>query len=137
MTTLDGKSFALNGSGAAQATVLVFLSPWCESYLATTRPAISASCRRTREQVSELSKDPHVRFIGIASGLWANSDELREYQTKNEVHIPLTLDESGALFRTFRVTDVPTVLIADANGKLTRRVNTDDPQGLRKAIVGL
>ena len=137
VTTLDGKSFALNGSGAAQATVLVFLSPWCESYLATTRPAISARCRRTREQVSELSKDPHLRWIGIASGLWANSDELREYQTKNAVHIPLTLDESGALFRTFRVTDVPTVLIADANGKVSRRVDTDDPEGLRKAIVGL
>jgi thiol-disulfide isomerase/thioredoxin len=137
VTTLDGKSFALKDGSAAHPTVLVFLSPWCESYLATTRPAISASCRRTREQVSELSTNQHVRWIGIASGLWATPDELREYQSKNEVRIPLTLDESGALFRTFRVTDVPTVLIADASGKITQRVNTDDPQGLRKAIVGL
>jgi thiol-disulfide isomerase/thioredoxin len=137
VTTLDGKSFALRSSGDAHPTVLVFLSPWCESYLATTRPAISASCRRTRLQVSELSKDQHVRWIGIASGLWATPDELREYQTENKVRIPLTLDESGTLFRTFRVTDVPTVLIADANGKITQRVNPDDPEGLRKAIVGL
>ena len=137
VATLDGKSFALKDSGAAHPTVLVFLSPWCESYLATTRPAISASCRRTRLQVGELSKDQHVRWLGIASGLWATPDELREYQTENKVHIPLTLDESGALFRTFRVTDVPTVLIVDANGKITQRVNTDDPEGLRKAIVGL
>jgi ribosomal protein L7Ae-like RNA K-turn-binding protein len=37
--TLDGKSFQFQNHGEAQPTVLVFLSPWCESYLATTRPA--------------------------------------------------------------------------------------------------
>jgi thiol-disulfide isomerase/thioredoxin len=137
LATLDGKSFALKDSGMPKPTVIVFLSPWCESYLATTRPAISASCRRTREQVGALSADQHVRWIGIASGLWANVDELREYQANNKVQIPLTLDESGSLFRSFRVTEVPTVLIADANGKLKERVNTDDPDALRKAIVGL
>jgi len=137
LPTLDGKPFALKGDGADKATVIVFLSPWCESYLATTRPAISASCRHAREQVGSLSGDPHVRWIGIASGLWANADELREYQATNKVRIPLTLDESGSLFRAFRVTDVPTVLIADANGKIKQRVNMDDPDGLRKALVGL
>jgi thiol-disulfide isomerase/thioredoxin len=137
LPTLDGKSFALKGDRADKATVVVFLSPWCESYLATTRPAISASCRHAREQVAALSGDPHVRWIGIASGLWANADELREYQATNKVQIPLTLDESGSLFRAFRVTDVPTVLIADANGKIKQRVNMDDPDGLRKALVGL
>jgi thiol-disulfide isomerase/thioredoxin len=134
---LDGKSFALKAGGATRPTVLVFLSPWCESYLATTRPAISANCRRAREQVSELSGNKHLRWIGIASGLWANADDLREYQLKNKIPIPLTLDESGNLFRSFRVTDVPTVLIADSSGKVIRRVNGDDPDGLRKAIVGL
>ena len=137
LETLDGTSFALKDSGAAKPTVIVFLSPWCESYLATTRPAISASCRRTREQVAALATDRRVRWIGIASGLWANADELRKYQSENQVQIPLTLDESGNLFRTFRVTDVPTVLIADANGKVKQRVNTDDPDGLRKAISSL
>jgi len=29
------------------------------------------------------------------------------------------------------------VLIADSNGKVIQRVNSDDPDGLRKAIVGL
>jgi thiol-disulfide isomerase/thioredoxin len=137
LTTLDGKSFALQGSGAARPTVLVFLSPWCESYLATTRPAISSSCRRAREQVGELSGNQRLRWIGIASGLWASPDDLREYQTQNKIRIPLTLDESGKLFRTFRVTEVPTVLIADSSGKVIQRVNSDDPDGLRKAIVGL
>jgi thiol-disulfide isomerase/thioredoxin len=137
LATLDGKPFALKDPGAAKPTVIVFLSPWCESYLATTRPALSASCRSARDQVAALATDQRVRFIGIASGLWANTDELRKYQSENKVQIPLTLDESGSLFRTFRVTDVPTVLIADANGKVKERVNTDDPDALRKAISSL
>jgi thiol-disulfide isomerase/thioredoxin len=137
VTTLDGKPFAFRTLATSGPTVLVFLSPWCESYLATTRPAISASCRRTREQVSALAQDQRVRWIGIASGLWASTDDLRKYRDDYKVHIPLTLDESGALFRTFRVADVPTVLIADAQGKLVRRVVPDDPEGLRKALAGL
>jgi thiol-disulfide isomerase/thioredoxin len=137
MTTLDGHIFPLHVAGTPRPTVLVFLSPWCESYLATTRPAISASCRRTREQVSELAQDHHVRWLGIASGLWATPEDLRKYRADFRVLIPLTLDESGALFRTFRVTDVPTVLIADAQGKLVQRLTLEAPGALRKAIEGL
>jgi len=117
--------------------VLVFLSPWCESYLATTRPAISASCRRTREQVDRLAQDPRVRWIGIASGLWASAEDLRKYRDEHKIGIPLTLDESGALFRVFRVVDVPTVLISDAHGNLIRRIEPDDRESLSKAIESL
>lgn len=137
VTTLDGKPFAFRTPATPRPTVLVFLSPWCESYLATTRPAISASCRRTREQVSALAQNQHLRWIGIASGLWASEEDLRKYRDDYKVHIPLTLDESGTLFRAFRVTDVPTVLIADAQGRIVRRMVPDDPEGLRKAIDGL
>jgi thiol-disulfide isomerase/thioredoxin len=137
LTTLDEKSFAFRTPAPSRPTVLVFLSPWCESYLATTRPAISASCRLTREQVDELAQDQRVRWIGIASGLWANADDLRKYRDDYKIGIPLTLDESGALFRAFRVADVPTVLIADAQGKLIRRIVPDDRESLRKAIDSL
>jgi hypothetical protein len=134
VTTLDGKTFALRTSSTPQPTVLVFISPWCESYLATTRPAISASCRRTREQIGQLAQDRRVRWIGIASGLWAAEEDLRKYRDDYKIGIPLTLDGSGALFRAFRVTDVPTVLIADAQGKLIRRLVPDDGESLRRAI---
>jgi peroxiredoxin len=134
VTTLDGRSFPFRDHRTSRPTVLVFLSPWCESYLATTRPAISANCRRTREQVGELARDQRVRWLGIASGLWATPEDLRKYQIEYKIHIPLTLDESGALFRAFRVSEVPTVLVADAKGRVLQRVNAEDPQGLRKAI---
>jgi thiol-disulfide isomerase/thioredoxin len=137
VTTLDGKPFVLRAPATPRPTVLVFLSPWCESYLATTRPAISASCRRTREQVSALAENQQVRWVGIASGLWASEEDLRKYRDDYKIRIPLTLDGSGTLFRAFRVTDVPTVLVADAKGKLIRRMVPDDPESLRKAIDGL
>jgi thiol-disulfide isomerase/thioredoxin len=137
VATLDEKPFVFRTPATPRPTVLVFLSPWCESYLATTRPAISASCRRTREQVGELAQDQRVRWIGIASGLWASADDLRKYRDDYKIGIPLTLDESGALFRVFRVADVPTVLIADAQGKLIRRMVPDDRESLRQAIENL
>jgi thiol-disulfide isomerase/thioredoxin len=139
--TLDGRRFELQPGAAAQkATVLVFLSPWCESYLATTRPDVAVNCRKAREQFSALAGDPRVRWLGIASGLWANTADLEQYSTGNKVTIPLTLDSSGELFRTFRVNDVPTVLIADASGRVVRRIEGDAAQNdaaLRTAVDGL
>jgi thiol-disulfide isomerase/thioredoxin len=154
LRTLDGQRFELqhgelpqgelahrelpHGAPQRKLTVLVFLSPWCESYLATTRPEVSATCRSAREQVSALSGDPQLRWLGIASGLWANSEDLRQYRAKYQVTIPLTLDASGEVFRTFRVNDVPTVLIADAGGRVLRRIEgsaTEDAAALRTAVA--
>lgn len=141
LRTLDGQRFELRPKlGQRPVTALVFLSPWCESYLATTRPEVSASCRRTREQISALASDSRIRFIGIASGLWADRADLRKYRAQYQVSIPLALDESGAEFRAFRVNNVPTILVADADGRIVRRIEggaSSDAATLGKAIEGL
>jgi thiol-disulfide isomerase/thioredoxin len=141
LRTIDGRRFALqHGDAPHRSTVLVFLSPWCESYLATTRPEVSARCRSIRMQFSALAADTRVRWLGIASGLWADSGDLRRYQSQNAVAIPLTLDASGEVFRAFRVNDVPTVLVANAEGRIVRRIDgspTLDAGALRAAIDGL
>ena len=141
LRTLDGRRFEFqHGAAQQKLTVLVFLSPWCESYLATTRPQVSATCRSAREQFSALAADPRLRWLGIASGLWANAEDLRKYRSEYKVTIPLTLDASGEVFRAFRVNDVPTVLIADAGGRLVRRIEggaTENAAALRTAIDGL
>jgi thiol-disulfide isomerase/thioredoxin len=140
LRTIDGRHFPLRLANASQPyTVLVFLSPWCESYLATSRPIVAENCRSMRAQVSELSGDPRIRWLGVASGLWADAEDLRKYRRKNGLTIPLTLDESGAIFREFRVNEVPTVLIADDQGKLIRRIESDaasNPKTLRDALAG-
>jgi thiol-disulfide isomerase/thioredoxin len=138
LRTIDGRHFLLRGTGSARPiTALVFLSPWCESYLATSRPSVAENCRNMRSQVSELAADPRVRWLGVASGLWADTNDLRKYRQQYNLTIPLTLDASGAVFREFRVNDVPTVLVADDHGKLLQRIEADaaaNPKALRDAL---
>jgi thiol-disulfide isomerase/thioredoxin len=122
VTTLDDRQFQLRPAAPKQRTVLVFLSPWCESYLATSRPGLAADCRDVREKVDALAGKMSARWLGIASGLWASRGELAAYRDKHKVSIALTLDDSGSLFRKFRVMSVPTVLIADENGKIVQRL---------------
>ncbi|MFC5742680.1 TlpA family protein disulfide reductase [Dyella tabacisoli] len=124
--TLDGSVFKAQDTAVKGPTVLVFLSPWCESYLADSRPKVAASCRAVREQVTKLSRAGHTRWLGIASGLWASKDDLSGYRKEHQLSMPLTLDESGALFRQFRVMHVPTLLVVDAQGKIVRRIEGVD-----------
>jgi thiol-disulfide isomerase/thioredoxin len=121
---------AANGAqfGNKGPVVLVFLSPWCESYLETSRAVMSARCRQVREQVEELSQQhPDARWLGVASGLWSSPEELSEYAAKYKVKIPLTLDASGSLFNSFHVRTVPTVIAIDGGGRIQRRIEGSDP----------
>jgi peroxiredoxin len=135
--TLDGRTFRFQQQGLKGPTVLVFLSPWCESYLATTRPEVSANCRAAREQVSALSRNPDVRWLGVASGLWVTPEDLLEYQKKYQIGIPLSLDESGELFREFGVNNTPIMIVADAKGNIIQRIETDKSQTLPQVLHGL
>ena len=132
--TLDGRIFHFQQQGLKGPTVFVFLSPWCESYLATTRPEVSANCRAAREQVSALSHSTDVRWLGVASGLWATQEDLLDYQKKYQIGIPLSLDESGVLFREFGVNNTPTMIVADAKGNITHRIETDKAQTLPQVL---
>ena len=135
--TLNGHLFPLRMPGQSRAIVLVFLSPWCESYLATTRPTVSANCRIARQQVAALVHTQRLRWLGVASGLWATAEDLQAYRSKYRVNIPLTLDESGAWFREFRVANTPTVIIADAHGMIVRRVDSGEVATLKEALSSL
>jgi peroxiredoxin len=135
--TIDGRRFHFLDAHDSRHTVLVFLSPWCESYLETTRPAASANCRRMREEVTAVAGEGSARWLGVASGLWATPPDLREYRLKYHVNIPLALDESGALFRAFNVNEVPVALVADGSGRIVRRIEAADlaaPSALKSAI---
>lgn len=135
--TLDGQAFHFREQGFKDPTVFVFLSPWCESYLATSRPEVSAGCRAAREQVSALYRNAGVRWLGVASGLWVTPGDLREYQQKYQINIPFTLDESGALFREFSVSNTPTIIVADAQGNIIHRMEAGQVQTLPEALQGL
>jgi peroxiredoxin len=124
--TLDGRTFHARDADR-RPTALVFLSPWCESYFAQSRPAVSAECRQVREQVAALaSREDGVRWLGVASRLWTTPDELRTYDAELSPRIPLMLDESGEWFRAFDVMHTPTIVIADGDGTIVERVRGFD-----------
>ncbi|MGH9379800.1 MAG: TlpA family protein disulfide reductase [Thermoanaerobaculia bacterium] len=125
--TIDGRTFGARDAADRRPTVLVFLSPWCESYLAKSRPTLAKSCRQVRKQVAALaSRGDGVRWLGVASGLWSTPGELRKYDQEYEPRIPLTMDESGEWFRGFDVARTPTIVIADAGGKIVQRIEGFD-----------
>jgi len=133
---MDGSMIPAADPSGKQRTLLVFLSPWCESYLAKSRPQRSQECRKARlatEQLAQSERD--VRVLGIASGLWAEAADLVEYRKENRISIPLALDETGDLFRRFGVTEVPVFIVVDASGHISARIDrvTD---GLQTAVRG-
>jgi thiol-disulfide isomerase/thioredoxin len=125
--SIGGKELALDAA-TEHGTVIVFMIPWCESYLATTRPEQATACREVREQVEAL-KQQHsdLRWLGVASGIWTLPPDLADYAEDNNVTLPLALDADGSLFRTFGVRRVPTVIVADANGRIVKRIEGHDP----------
>jgi thiol-disulfide isomerase/thioredoxin len=137
VSTIDGGTFRVGATD--RTTVLAFLSPWCESYLESSRPQLSADCRAAREASQAHAADPALRWLGVASGLWASPQDLTSYRDQFHVTIPLTLDESGTLFREFRVMTVPTLVLIDGNGRIVRRVvgaAAGSPEALRLQPAG-
>ncbi len=121
--TTSGESLPLRDPAGSRSTVVMFLSPWCESYLAESRPARAAQCRSAREQSEALAKTSTARWIGISSGLWSTNEELIKYRDVQHIAIPLSIDETGATFRAFGVKEVPTFLVIDPKGRLSRRID--------------
>lgn len=129
LRTLEGFEVALADPTHRRDTVLVFLSPWCESYFAVTRPASARRCRRVRELMVGHGRERRVRWLGIASGLWATQDDLRDYRDAWRVPVPLTLDADDSLFRRFGVRSLPAVVVLGADGRVARRMEGETLDG--------
>lgn len=125
MKTLEGIAVPLADPQRKRTTVLAFLSPWCESYFAKTRPQSSKQCIALREQLVAHGRNPEVRWIGIASGLWASEKDLRDYRNEHRIPVPLALDHDDALFRRFGIRKVPAVVLVGAGGRVERRIEPD------------
>ena len=125
VTTLDGKTFDLGVSPGGKPRILVFMSPWCEGYLAQSQPITGAECRSAREQSEKLHAHSEAQWLGIASGLWSDNAGLSSYRNTNKVTLPLALDTSGDVFRRYGVKRIPTVILVDADGKEVQRLTGD------------
>ena len=134
VTTLDGAAMPLATPGKPRA--LIFTAPWCESYLAQSRPEVSQACRRVRLEAERLAKKDNVEWLSISSGLWASEQDLLDYRKTNGVAMPLALDANGILFRTFNITQIPTVVLLDADNRIVQILGPKDGE-LEKAVQTL
>lgn len=130
-TTLAGDEVTL-GAGD-QPKALLFFAPWCESYLAESRPAMAANCARARKQVETLAKNSDYEWYGISSNLWVNRDEVKAYRQETNTRLPLAYDGNGELFRAFSVRDIPTVILIDKAGTV-KKIIGPDTQDIATAI---
>ena len=124
--TNSGARVVLGRGHAGRLQGVVFFSTWCESYLATSRPATAQACRRVREQTDQLAAKGSVHWIGIAGGPWSTAADLADYQATTKTKIPLALDTSGKLFRSFGVREIPTIALIDGSGRLVRLIGPKD-----------
>ena len=119
LKTLAGETLAL-GDGK-RPTVIFLFSPWCETYLQTSRPEMAKACLDAREQASRLARAPGARWVGAAAGLWATRQDLAAYQREHPMPMPVALDETGGFFRSFGVADVPAFVVLDPRGRVVAR----------------
>jgi peroxiredoxin len=134
LVDIDGQTLSALDAVQRRPLALFFLSPWCESYFEQSRPARAGACRSMRTQIEALAADPGVRWVGVASGLWATREEVVEYRDRYKIRFPLVLDDSGALFRSFKVNEVPVVLILGADARIERRIE-EPASDLRAALL--
>lgn len=123
----------LTVSDGAHPSVLFFFSPWCETYLKSSRPTMAQACLNAREQVQQLSHGSDLRWLGVAAGLWASSQDLAKYQHDHSLQMPLALDETGGFFRAYKVVDVPTFVVLDGRGRVIGR--TQDANEARRVAM--
>ena len=105
---------------------LLFTAVWCESYLKSTEPETVEGCRRTREQIDELSETHSIDWLGVVAHLWTTPSSLAAYQARIQPRIPMAVDSEGAAFRLFGIRRLPAVALIGADGRLVRVVGPDD-----------
>jgi len=126
LKTITGHTLSLTAS--AKPTALVFFAPWCEWYLAESRPDMSQTCTNKRLQIETLMQktESSINWVGISTNIWTNEDDLKQYQSDMQTALPLVLDETGSLFDTYGITDVPAVVVLDEHGKQVSFIAPND-----------
>jgi len=120
----DNSPVELARTGRPRA--VLFTAVWCESYLKDTEPKTVEACRRTREQVDELSQNASVEWLGVVTHLWTTPKSLGSYQARMRPRVPMAVDTEGQAFRTFGIRRLPAVALIDADGRLVRIVSPEE-----------
>jgi hypothetical protein len=121
LTLRDGSTFTL-AQRAGTPVALTFISPWCDSYLAKTRPVMSQACIAHARQV-DVQRRAHagMTWLTVAHPVWTSPEDLDSY-TKKYGDSLIAIDDHAAWFEHFSVRDVPTTILLDSRGAVVARI---------------
>lgn len=110
-------------------TALFFVATWCDWYLKDSRPAMSKSCVAAQQQVNKLaSQYPQINWVGVVTRLWTEEKDVAEYKNKFDVHHPLTIDDTNAVYLAYGVKDIPTLIFIDKGKEVFRTRHISSPE---------
>jgi hypothetical protein len=132
LTSVQGVKVRLDGPAAGPPRLVYFLSPWCETYLKDSRPAMARACQEAREALTHAAADGRAQVIGVASGLSANAASVHRYLDRTGFQAPIVIDDDGGLFRRFGVKNFPAVIRLDADGRPAGRLTPADIDALAR-----
>ncbi|MGS1018034.1 TlpA family protein disulfide reductase [Allosphingosinicella humi] len=129
-TSVQGGQVRIDGPTQGTVRLIYFLSPWCETYLKDSRPAMARKCKDTREALTRVASTGGAEVIGIASGLSADVNGVRRFLRRTGFAAPIVMDTDGQLFRRFGVRSFPTVIQLDVVGRPSRRLGVSEIDAL-------
>jgi thiol-disulfide isomerase/thioredoxin len=136
LAIVDGDRASLSQYAGAPFAV-TFVSTWCSSYLAESRPEMSKACiAHDRLAQSLRAKHPKLPWLIVASPVWTDVSGVRDYKKEFEISAPIAIDLASAWFHHFHVRDVQTTILFDAKGKEVARISGDGA-ALEPALIKL
>lgn len=115
LTTVHNKSITLPVAGN-KPTYVWFNSPWCEWYLADSKPATSKACAALRKLASSSSNLGH--WVAVSLDVWANEEDVIGYLDQHKLKIPTVLDDTKALFKNFGIRNLPSLVVLKPDGTI-------------------
>lgn len=130
-TTINGESAAIINNQSP--TYLWFTAPWCEWYLAESKPDTSAACKAVRELAVASEKKS---WLGISIDVWADQDQVEGFVKSHQITVPFILDDDKLLFSAFNVRDIPAVVIIQPDGSFEKKsfANAEEVKAFKKEI---
>ena len=128
-TTTNGESAAIINKQSP--THLWFTAPWCEWYLAESKPDTSAACKAVRElAVASENKS----WLGISLDVWADKDDVLAFTREHKITIPFILDDEKLLFNAFNIRDIPAIVIIQPDGSFEKKsfANAEEVKAFKK-----
>ena len=117
LTSVQGQTINLPAKGNKN-TYIWFNSPWCEWYLADSKPAISEACTALRKVAS--SRDDLAHWVAVSLDVWANESDVTGYLEQHQLKIPTVLDNTKAIFKSFGIRSLPSLVVLKPDGTVVQ-----------------